>query len=307
MYNYAGIDRERLVTEDEYRLFSDLLEQRFGMMLKTDKMLTFHMKVSHRLAILGIKTYRGYYEHLVSDPEGTEAAVLMSHLTNHESCFFRDREQFKLLSSLLDEVAASHQFRHEKSIRILSAASATGEEAYTLSAVVHSCGFCPPAWDVKIIGIDIDKAAIARAQEGRYGRDSFGAEVSDKTFITENFIVDRDRYTVKPSLRENVEFRAINLVHSESLAGLGTMDIIFCRHVLGAMTDSGIQRTVRNLFSMLSDEGYLFIGISEGIIQHTNLFVPMHAGAMTVYRKNVSREPRPDRLRSRGVLQQETR
>ncbi|MBI5076603.1 MAG: methyltransferase domain-containing protein [Nitrospirae bacterium] len=307
MHNHAGIIREQIITEDEYRLFTELLEQRFGKMLKSGKMLSFHMKVSHRLAVLGMGTYREYYDYLVSDPEGMEAAVLMSHLANHESCFFRDEEQFRLLSTLLKEAAGSYQLKHKKSIRILSAASATGEEAYTLSSAVRSCGICRPAWDVKIIGIDIAPKAIVWAKEGRYGRDSFGTEVSDKNFRTENFTADGERYMVKPCLRENVEFRFGNLVDAKSLAGLGTMDMIFCRHILGSMTDSGIQRAVRNLFSLLSDEGYLFIGTSESIIQHTNLFVPMRTGAMTVYRKNICREPRLAGMCSMDVLQQEAR
>lgn len=304
MHNNAAIDRELIVTEDEYRLFSELLERRFGMLLKSGKMLTFHMKVSHRLAVLGIETYREYYDHLVSDPGGMEAAVLMSHLTNHESCFFRDREQIRLFSSLLHDAAGSDQVRQKKSIRILSAASAAGEEAYTLSAAVRSCGFSPPAWDIKIIGIDIDPSAIVRAQEGRYSRASFDAEVSDRTFITENFITDGDRYVAKPSLRENVEFRFGNLVDSESVARLGTMDMIFCRHVLETMTDSGIQRAVANLLSILSDEGYLFIGTSESLIQHTSLFVPEHIGSMTVYRKKAGNHHGQVGLNSSNVLQQ---
>lgn len=307
MYNNAGLTREGIVTEIEYRLFSELLEERFGMKLKSDKMLTFHMKVSHRLAILGLETYREYYDLIASDPEGREAAVLMSHLSNHETCFFRNAEQFTLLSSLLQGMADSHQFRHDRSLRILSVASATGEEAYTLGAVAHSCGFCPPEWDVKIIGIDIDPTALDSAQEASYGLDSFGTEISDKTFISEYFIADGGRYVIKPFLREKVEFRPVNLVDNEALDGLGTMDIIFCRNVLGAMSGSGIQRAVMNLFRVCSDEGYLFIGASEGLIQHTNLFLPVQAGALTVYRKNVSRKSKHAGLLPKEVLQQEGR
>ncbi len=307
MTNKAGIATERIVTEDEYRRFRELIEERFGMKLKGGRRLTFHMKISHRLAILGLETYQQYYDYLVSDPEGIEPAILLSHLANHETCFFRDREQIKLLSSLLNEAAAGQQPGHKRGIRILSAASGTGEEAYTLSSVIRSCGFCPPEWDVKIIGIDVDPAALSKAQKGRYTRNSFSDTVSGSTFIREDFIAEGDQYIVKPDLRENVEFRSANLVDSGSFAGLGVMDIIFCRHVLENMTESGIQRAVRNLFSILADDGYLFIGTSESLIQYTSLFVPQYVGGMTVYRKNVRNRQAQTGLRARRFLQQEAK
>jgi len=303
----AGIATEQIVTEDEYRRFRELIEERFGMKLKGGRRLTFHMKVSHRLAILGLETYQQYYDYLLSDTEGLEPAILLSHLANHETCFFRDREQIKLLTSLLNEAAAGQQPGQKKSIRILSAASGTGEEAYTLSSVIQSCGFCPPEWDVKIIGIDVDPAAIARAKAGRYNRNSFSDKVSGSTFMPEDFIAEGDHYIVKPILRKNVEFRAANLVDSGSFAGLGLMDIILCRHVLENMTESGIQRAVRNLSGILSDEGYLFIGTSESIIQHTSLFVPQYVGGLTVYRKNVRSRQGQTGLRARRFLQQEAK
>ncbi len=286
MFNNAVIDRERIVTEDEYRLFSEYIEQRFGWRLKSGRMLTFHMRVSHRLAILGIETYREYYDHLLSDPRGMESALLLSHLTSHETCYCHDSDQLRLLSALLKEFGASHRSGQKKRLRILSAGSGAGEEAYTLSAVVHGCGFSPPAWHIEIIGIDVNPAAIARAQEGWYRRDALADAISDVIFLREYFDAMGDRYVVKPYLREHVEFRAVNLVESESFAGLGAMDIIFCRQVLSGMADSGIQRLARNLFNALSDDGYLFISASESLIQHTSLFVPVYFGALTVYRKN---------------------
>ncbi len=307
MHNYDALSRERIVTGDEYRLFSELIDRRFGIKLKGAQMLTFHMKASHRLAVLGIETYREYYDYLAADPGGRESAILLSHLINHDTSFISDSGQIRLLISLLTGRASAHQPCRPNRLRILSAASGTGQEVYTLSAVVNSCGFSPPAWDVEIIGIDIDPASIARAQEGRYRRDSFNASCGEGMFLKEYLIAAGDWYVIKPCLRQNVEFRAVNLVDSESFAGLGAMDIIFCRHVLGSMTGSGIQRAVRNLYSALSDDGYLFISASESLIQHTSLFTQEYMGPITVYRKNSCNSRCQARLNSTPVQQQGTR
>lgn len=287
MFKNSGSAQEQVVTEDEYILFCNFLEKRFGIKLKGGRSLVFHMKVSHRLAILGIETYQQYYDYLASDPEGTEPVILFSHVANHATRFFRDRDQLQFFSSELKEIAELCRNRKKNNIRILSAGSGTGEEVYTLNAIVRSNGLCSPQWDVKIIGVDIDHAAMSRAQEGRYGQNSFAYVADDKNFISDYFIPDGDRYAVKHFLRENIEFRSVNLVDGKSYSGLGLMDIIFCRHVLENMTESGIQRAVQNLFNILSDDGYLFIGTSESIIQHTNLFVPRYRDGMTVYRKNL--------------------
>jgi len=297
--------RDQGLTAEEYCCFRELIERQTGVLLMDDKRLTFHMKVSHRLALLGIGTYQEYYDAIMSDQEGRELGVLLSHLIARDSCFFSDRKQFNLFSSVLKQITAVRRDTQPQSIKVLSAATGTGEEAYSINAVIHGNGLPSAGWDVTVTGMDFDESAIERAAEGRYSRDSFRDMNDRESFIGAYFDTDGQTCTVKELLRKHVGFRVGRLVDIWSFAGLGTQDVIFCRNVLSHMSGDGIQRAIRNMYRVLSDTGCLIIGTSESLIRLTNFFVPEYIDNMVLYRKNpgigLEHDALPDRDSLRGM------
>jgi chemotaxis protein methyltransferase CheR len=275
------------MTGDEFVLLRDLVHDRFGIILKGDRRLTLHTRISHRLGILGIATYQDYYNYAVSDTSGEELCVLASHITNNETYFFREKAQLDLFSEILKDIKRKRQARNENAVRILSLASSSGEEAYSLNIIVQENGLFAWDWDVKIIGMDLNRNAIAKAREASYTKSSFRSLNGDAAMVGKYFTVEGDRYILRRSLTKNVEFIHGNIIDSGSFEGLGPVDVIFCRNVLIYMSDEAIEKVARNFFHVLSDGGYLFIGASESLIQKTNLFVPEYNRGVIVYRKNV--------------------
>lgn len=274
------------MNEEEYCLLSDLIKKEFGIQLKADKRLTLHTKISHRLRILGLETYRDYYAYLVADTSMTELNILASHITNNETYFFREKGQLDVFAELLPEIKRIKGQRGENSVRILSLASSSGEEAYSLNILLQESGLFLWGWDVKIIGMDLDRSAIDRARNACYTANSLRAIGGDTAFIRKYFYADDKRYMLKKHLLNNVEFICGNLIDSVSFEGLGNIDVIFCRNVLIYMSDEATEKIVANIYNILSDTGYLFIGMSESLIQRTNLFVPEYRRGAIVYRKN---------------------
>ena len=276
------------MTEEEYSLLKELVGREFGIQLKGDKRLTLHTKVSHRLSILGFATYREYYEFIVSDPTREELFIFASHITNNETYFFREKPQLDLFSGLLHEIKIANQKQNRNTLRVLSLASSSGEEAYSLNIIIQESGLFVWDWDIRTTGIDIDRNAIKKAREACYTKNSFRA-LNGSGYVDKYFSVDGDRYTLRRSLTANVEFRHGNLLESGSYEGLSQVDTIFCRNVLIYMSDEAIEKIVQNFYHCLSDTGYLFIGSSESLIQKTNLFFPEYKDGVIVYRKNIKR------------------
>jgi len=274
------------MNEEEFCLLRDLIKKEFGIQLKGDKRLTLHTKISHRLRILDLETYKNYYDYLVADTSMKELNILASHITNNETYFFREKNQLDALADLLVEIKRLKVQRGESSIRILSLASSSGEEAYSLNMILQESGLFLWNWDVRIIGMDIDKAAIGRARDARYTSNSLRAVNGDAKFIQKYFFADDKEYVLKRHLLTNVEFIHGNLLDAASFEGLRNIDVIFCRNVLIYMSDDAIEKIVANIHDALSDTGHLFIGVSESLIQRTNLFVPEYRGGIIVYRKN---------------------
>ena len=279
--------KKDVMTEEDFSLLRDLVRRELGILLKGDKRLTLHTKVSHRLGILGLDTYRDYYEYVRADSSKEELYTLASHITNNETYFFRERGQLDVLFNLLKEMKRDKQRRNQSCLRILSVASSSGEEAYTLNIVIQESGLFAWDWDVKITGIDIDRNSIRMAHEACYSANSFRSLNGDAEIAKKYFTVEKDRFRLRKFYKKNVEFRHGNILDRSAFDGLCPVDVIFCRNVLIYMSDEAIAKIVGNFFDCLDDAGYLFVGSAESLIQKTNLFLPEYGDGVIVYRKNV--------------------
>lgn len=282
------LDKKEVMSEEEFSLLRDLIQKEFGILLKGDKRLTLHTKVSHRLSILGLPTYRQYYEYILADSSKKELYAFVSHITNNETYFFREKNQLDVFSGLLAEIKREKQQKKENKLRIVSLASSSGEEAYTLNILVQESGLFVWDWDMKIIGIDVDRNAIQKAKEACYTSNSFRSMNGNAVAYIDKYFENKEgRYVLRKSLAKNVEFKLGNLLDRNTFEGIGPVDVIFCRNVLIYMSDEAILKLAKNYHDVLSDTGYLFIGSSESLIQKTNFFVPEYQKGIIVYRKNL--------------------
>ena len=281
-------DRKDVMSEKEFTLLRDLIHNEFGIWLKGDKRLTLHTKVSHRLSILGLATYHQYYEYLLSDVSKAELYTLASHIANNETYFFRDKNQLDMFSELLPDIKRIKQEMNENKLTVVSLASSSGEEAYTLNILIHESGLFVWDWDVKVIGIDVDRNAIQKAKDACYTNNSFRSTNGNAAYVDKYFYVENGRCVLRPSLTKNVEFILGNILDRGTFDGITPIDVIFCRNVLMYMSDGAIGKLARNFYDLLSDSGYLFIGSSESLIQKTNLFLPEYKNGTIVYKKNLN-------------------
>lgn len=281
-------DKEPVLTDEDFCLFRELIEREFGIFLKEDRGLTFHTRLMHRLFILGFSTYKEYYNYIVSDSSKKELYNLVSHLTNNETYFMRERIQIEVFTnSILKEIKNRRIKEDQKEIRILSAGCSTGEEVYSINISLIETGLFSWGWDVKIIGVDVSENALRKARNGVYSRGSFRM-LNDNEDFMKRFQQRDDKYIVRNIFRKNIEFIRGNVLDESLFRDMIDFDVIFCRNVMIYMSDEAIQRVARNFYKCLVDEGFLFIGTSESLLQKTDLFIPELREGVIVYRKNLS-------------------
>lgn len=284
----TALMKKDLMTDEEFSLLRDLVHREFGLLLRGDKRLTLHTRISHRLSVLGLRDYGEYYDYIKVDASGEELYELATHITNNETYFFREKSQLTLFSDLLKGIKAEKQKSNENKLRVLSLASSSGEEAYSLNIIIQESGYFVWDWDIRITGMDINGHALKKARDAIYTKNSFRGLNGDGHLVSKYFSVQDDGYILRRSLTRNVDFRQGNIIDARSYDGLDPMDVIFCRNVLIYMSDEAIEVLARNFYRALSDKGYLFIGTSESLIQKTNLFVPEYRQGAIVYRKNTA-------------------
>ena len=223
---------------------------------------------------------------------GAEFEALAAHLTIGETYFQREPASFEVLEQVILPPLIAGRAGEGRNLRLWSAGCCTGEEAYSLAI---SCRRVVPdieSWNVSVLGTDINKAFLAKAQAAVYTPWSFreqAAWLQSRYFQT----AGGDRLEVISTVRAMVEFAVLNLAEDTwpSLAThTNAMDIVFCRNVLMYFTPEYQQRVVDALYRSLADNGCLVVSPAEANAEMFRMFRTEQHASVTVYRK-VSGDP----------------
>lgn len=194
-------------------------------------------------------------------PNADAVNALARHLTIGESYFFREIGVISVLrETLLPEILERKARCGDRTLNMWSAGCSTGEEVYTLAMIVASMLEDDNPLRVRILGTDINSAALERSRHGVYRDWSFRDMPSElvDTWFTEDM---PGRYAIHARLREMVEFRQLNLVEVSSYPT--GFDLILCRNVLMYFTRDVVGRIVQAFRRSLRDDGWLVPSMTE--------------------------------------------
>ncbi len=203
-----------------------------------------------------------------------EVGALVRFLTIHVSEFFRDPPVFELLAAeVLPEILRRKQARGEYSLRIWSAASACGEELYSLAMLVsEALAPQPPPelhWSLTLLGTDIDDEAVRAAGQGVYH--ARGMKMVPPAFRAKYFFPAGDPHTEQwalvPQLTAMCAFQTFDLTTRGSLSPPGGVfaeyDLICCRNFFIYCQNALKDEVLHRLHCSLCPGGYLILGKAE--------------------------------------------
>ncbi len=182
--------------------------------------------------------------------------AVVRQVTIGETYFFRHPEHFDALRErMLPDLLRG---REQRSLRAWSAGCATGEECYSLAmALAASAG---PAFEVSVLGTDINKAALDTARAGRYGRWS---QRSPMPFLPGHTVHEADgAVRVSDVLRRRTRFEYLNLrdpIYPSLYTGTQGLDLIFCRNVLVYFLPEVAQAVLERFRTCLVEGGWLVV------------------------------------------------
>lgn len=265
-------------SELEFAALRDLIKERFGLWYDDQKRFLLLSRLSTRLAKRGFETYGAYVHFLRGDPRREEEwSDLASVLSNNETYFFRERAQLKALAgTILDELLA-----REQRIRLWSAASSSGEEAYSLAMTLLESGKLSDA-QIAIRATDISSRVLDLAAKGFYRALSFRA--TEPAMIQKWFQPQGDGFLIDERVKRLVQFGHLNLLDGTRVAAEGPFDAIFCRNVLIYFEKATQKQVVESFAKALRPGGYLFLGHAESLFHLTDLYEPIVGPEAIVYR-----------------------
>ena len=285
----------------EFKLFRALVHERTGIWLRDGKQIMLASRLSRRLRHHGLADFTEYYAYVQkAQDNGEEIRELINCVTTNKTSFFRERHHFDFLArTVVPELQSAALRGGARSVRIWSAASSTGEEAYsiaiTLLEALHPNGFpgaarsglagcavSPGSWRIEISASDIDTKVLAAAQRAVYGIDSLAgiAQPLRKKYFLRGKDDMQGMVKVKPDAARLVQFKRINLIDAQwPLEGL--FDVIFFRNALIYFNHDTQDDFLRRMVRYLKPRGYLFLGNSEHIPWLNGILEPLNK---TMYR-----------------------
>jgi two-component system, chemotaxis family, CheB/CheR fusion protein len=240
-----------------------LAEQR-GLELRGYKLTTLDRRIRRRMFQLQIGGFREYMEFLICNPG--EITDLLNTILINVTEFFRDPQAWEVLrKNILPSLSCG--LRSGDSLRVWSAACASGEEAYSVAIVIaEHLGSRIHDYDIKIYATDIDDDALKTAQRAEYPAtllQKVPAELREKYFIGDKLL------RVGREVRRLVIFGKSNLA---SDAPLSHIKLLICRNALIYFDAAAQERIMARFHYALDPGGVLFLGKSESQLRSASLF-----------------------------------
>ena len=190
------------------------------------------------------------------------SSAVTEAMTTNETSFFRDKKPFEeLREQLLPSLTKARQTR--RTLRIWCAAASTGQESYSIAMTLLEAFPEARNWKVEILGTDLDKAALARCEEGVYSQFEVQRGLPVQ-LLMKYFEQCETGWRVKDELRAWTRWEQCNLL--DDFSRFGTFDIVFCRNVLIYFQNETKKQILDRLARRVHPDGYLYLGAAETVL-----------------------------------------
>lgn len=262
-------------------LIQGLINERTGMCFDNGKRDLLMDKLSPLVIERGFTSYLDYYYLLKYDAAArSEWQNVMNALSVQETYFWREFDQVRALVQTL--VPQWHESYGSSTLRIWSAACATGEEPLTIAIALNEAGWFERT-SIEIFASDASSKGIDRALEGVYRARAFRnlpSHLQDRYFTREG-----SDWRVRSDIHSRIKWRIANLMEEDQIADQASSDFIFCRNVFIYFSENAIRRAVRSFARYIRPPGHLFVGAAESLLRVSTDFTLTEVDDAFVYVK----------------------
>lgn len=272
----------RALSDDIYKQFSDFLEVQCGIVLGANKQYLVKSRLIPLMTQFSIEKLSSLIQQSMSYKNRELRTAVIDAMTTNETLWFRDKYPFELLvNKIYPEL-----LEKKKSIKLWSAASSSGQEAYSIAmtSLEYQKQKALLGMSVQIIGTDISNTMLEQCKNGTYDTLALSRGLSDerKRQFFDSVNDGSGKMSIKPEVKKLTNFRNYNLL--DSYAGLGKFDIIFCRNVLIYFSSDVKSRILNQFAGALNPGGYLILGASESLTGLTDKFDMVRCNPGIIYK-----------------------
>ena len=208
--------------------------------------------LKHRMAANKLHDPATYLTLYRDSPE--EQSIFLEGILNGETSFFRDATVFTELSRWCLAWFA----KYSEPMRILSAPCSTGEEPYSIAALLEQSGISLDRFTIE--ALDLSSIALDRARTAVYT----GLSLRNLPQPEQSNFLDPapQGWRVKKHLRNHIQFRQANLLDPNTLDPK-SYDLICSRNLLIYQTTEARLQIAETLASALAPSGRLILGAAD--------------------------------------------
>ncbi len=242
------------ITKSEFEKFSALIFDEVGITLSEHKQSLMESRFYKRIIHYELASFEAYYQICINDSR--EKIEMLNLITTNETYFFREMDHFKFLKEYL------LNYSSDMKLRIWSAASSVGAEAYSIAMVCDSL-LASNMWEV--LGSDINSHVIKKARMGLYPL-TWSDKISDE-FRHKYCLKGKGKYEgeflINRQLAKNVRFQTNNLLEVNS--EFGRFDLVYLRNVLIYFNVDTRKKVVQNIIENMKIGSLLIISQTENL------------------------------------------
>ena len=267
-------------SDQDYEYLRELVLAQSANLIAPSRNALFETRLAPVARLAGAQNLEGLVSMLQTDRPARLHRAVAEAMTVNETSFFRDLWPWDAMrQTVIPKLIEVN--RQRKRLRIWSAASSTGQEAYSLAMLFKEDFPELNRWDVKILGTDISEAVVEYARKGCYRRLEVNRGLPVK-MLMRYFERDGEVWQINESLRAMCDFRFSNLC--DPPVGLPIFDLVLLRNVLLYFPPQERRRVLAQAHRQLQPSGYLLLGNAEQAEDSTELFKAEFGAGCYFYR-----------------------
>lgn len=273
------------LTDELFRQLRDFIYQKTGIYFQDNKKYLLEGRIGKRIQLLELKGFDEYLQLLRSPQGSNELPYLYEAVTINETYFFRNEPQFDVFERVLvPDILSRRSTNGRARLRVWSAASSSGEEAYTI-ALIYLEKLKPkyPWLEIEIVGTDINNAVLTIARSGVYGE--YSVRNIPGQYLEKYFERDGGKYYLSDQVKQLVRFEHLNLYDRIKMKRMTQFDVVFCCNVLIYFDLKSKIQVISDIYDAMNPGGYLFIGYAESLHGISSAFKLLNFPKTVVYKK----------------------
>jgi chemotaxis protein methyltransferase CheR len=247
------------MTDQEFDAIRRLLREHSAIALEDGKQYLVETRLAPLVGRLKLSSIGELIARVRLQPGNGLCRQIVEAMVTSETLFFRDHHPFEALrKTVIPDLIARRQT--EKRINIWCAASASGQEPYSVAILLREHFPELSGWHVFLLASDLSRDMLARSREARYSQIEVNRGLP-ASLLVKYFEQHGVEWQLKPGIRNMVDFQEINL--ARIWPALPPMDLVLVRNVMIYFEVETKKAILGKLARLLRPDGYLLLGGAE--------------------------------------------